>query len=776
MSSFGIGEALPRQEDQRFLTGRGRYVGDLSLPGMGHAVIVRSPHAHARIRSIDVTAAGAAPGVLGVFTAEDLGDELGTTAPTFKRKRPDGTPMFWRPHGGLAREAVRYVGDPLAFVVAETVALAKDAAELVAVEYEPLAAVTGTLAALQPGSPPVWPECPDNVSHIHELGDRAATEAAFAAARHVVRRRYTITRVQSQYMEPRAAIGAYDPLDGRYTLYCDVQTPHRTRDILAREVLRVPDNKVRVVAFDVGGAFGGKGPQAAEHRLILWASQRLGRPVKWQGERSETLLSDEHGRDNVHEAELALDADGRFLGLRSHWIANVGAYINNDRNFQASFQNTPGMVGIYDFPAAHVLITCVMSNTGALAPYRGAGRPEATYVIERLIDDAARELGFDRVALRRRNAIPPQAMPCKTPLGFVYDCGEFVHCMDAALELSGWKDFEARRKSAAARGKLRGIGLSNPIERAAAPGLEYAEIRFDIRGQATVLMGTKNQGQGHETTFKQVVGSQLGLTPGEINYIDGDTDRVAFGIGTFGSRSGATGGSALLVAATKMVERGKRIAAHLLEAAERDVDFRAGRFVIAGTDRAVGWKEVAAAAFTPGKLPPSLEPGLFESGVFSHEDNTFPYGAHVCEVEIDPDTGRVEIVRYVVADDVGMVINPLIVKGQIHGGIVQGAGQALMEQVVYDEESGQLLTASFMDYAMPRADDFCEFEIKSHVVPTPRNPLGVKGAGEAGAVGALPALFNAMIDALAPLGVHSLDMPATSDRVWRAIRRAGGAT
>ncbi len=772
IGSSGIGSSLPRQEDDRFLRGRGRYIADVNLPNQAFGVFIRSPHANATIRSIDTAAARAAAGVLGVFTVDDLGDELGTTSVTFKRKRPDGSPMFWRAHAGLARGAVRHVGDPVALVVAESIALAKDAADLVAIDYESLPAVTDTALALAPDAPRVWAECPDNVSHVYEIGDRSATDAAFAAARHIVRRRYTITRVQSQYMEPRAAIGAFDPLEEKFTLHCDAQTLYRVRELLAKDVFRVPENAIRVVAYDVGGAFGGKGPQAVEHRVLLWAARRLGRPVKWQGERSETLLSDEHARDNVHEAELALDANYRFLGLRSHWIANVGAYVNSDRNFQASFQNTPGMVGVYDFPAANVRFTCVMSNTMSLAPYRGAGRPEATYVIERLIDDAARELRVDPVDLRRKNLIAPNAMPRKTPLGFFYDVGEFETCMDMALAMADWKGLAARREASRAKGLLRGFALTNPIERAAAPGFEYAEIRFDVRGKATVLMGSKNQGQGHETTFKQILSTHLGLAPGDIHYVDGDTDRVAFGVGTFGSRSAATGGTALVIAATKVIDKGKRIAAHLLESAEQDVVFGAGKFTVAGTDRSVSLADVAAAALTVGKLPAGIEPGLFESGVFAPEDNTYPYGTHVCEVEVDPETGVVRLARYAVADDVGTVINPIIVKGQIHGGIGQGAGQALFERVVYDDDSGQLLTASFMDYAMPRADDFCEIEVKSHSVPTPRNPLGVKGAGEAGAVGALPAVINAVIDALAPLGVTQIEMPVTPNRVWGAIQAA----
>ncbi|MBI2961052.1 MAG: xanthine dehydrogenase family protein [Betaproteobacteria bacterium] len=771
MNNFGIGQSVPRVEDSRFITGCGRYIGDVNLPGQAHAVVLRSPHASAAIRRIDTGPARAAPGVLGAFSARDLGGELGTTSITIERRRPDGSPMFWRAHQGLAADRVRYVGEPVALVVAETLAQARDAAELIEVDYDAGSAVADILSALEPGAAAVWDECPDNISNIHEMGDRPATEAAFARARHVVRRRYVVSRVHSQYMEPRGALALHDPREDRYTLYCDVQAPHAVRDLLALEVLRIPKERIRVVAFDIGGAFGGKGP-ALEHRLILWAAKRIKRPVKWQADRSETLLADEHGRDNAHEAELALDADGKFLALRSHWIANVGAYINGDRNFQCSFTNTPGMVGVYAFPTAYVRSTCVMTHTGPLAPYRGAGRPEASFVIERLIDDAAAELGMDRIALRRKNAIAPEALPQKTALGFVYDCGEFGNCMDRALEMADWADFGARREASRAEGLLRGIGVANPIERAGPVAMEYAEIRLDGAGEATVLMGTKNQGQGHETTFRQVLYANLGIAPEDVTYIDGDTDRVAQGTGTFGSRSASIGGSALVVASNKVIEKGRKIAAHLMEAAPADIVFKAGVFSIAGTDRRLSLDEIAQAACQRGKIPPGMEPGLAASGTWAPPDFTFPYGTHVCEVEIDPESGAVRVVRYFVVEDVGTMINPAVLKGQIHGGIAQGAGQVLMERIAYDRDSGQLLSGSFVDYAMPRADDFCDIKIGSLSVPTDRNLLGVKGAGEAGAVGALPAVMNAIMDALAPLGVKELEMPATPDRVWRAIREA----
>lgn len=775
MTKFGIGQPVTRFEDPRLLRGQGRYVNDVDIPGQAHAVILRSPHAHARIVAVDAGAARALPGVLAVLTEAELAeDALGTMTVNIPRKRPDGSPMFYSPHPGLARGHVHYVGDPVAMVVAETQAVARDAAELVHVEYETLASVTETASVLAPGAPAVWEQCPDNLSHVFELGDAIATEAAVGRAAHVVRRRLVITRVYAQFMEPRGAIGVYDPGEERYTLHADVQYPHRVRDALARNIFKVPESKIRVIAGDVGGGFGTKGWQYAEHRLVLWAARRLRRPVKWSCTRSEAIQADEHTRDNIVDAELALDADGRFLALRARTVVNVGAYISADRNLLSTFGNVGTLTGVYDIPAAYAHVSVVFSNSNPTAPYRGAGRPESIYVIERLIDDAARELGLDRVDLRRRNLIPDSGMPYRNAFGLNYDCGAFERGMEAALTLADYRGFPARRERSASRGRLRGIGIANAIERAASPGLEFAEIRFNPGGSAMVLMGSKNQGQGHETIFKQIAYEKLGLDPHEVHYIDGDTDRVAFGIGTMGSRSTVIGGTALTVAADKVIAKGTKIAAHLLEAAEADIDFAEGRFTVAGTDRAVTIKQVAVAAFQPGRLPPGLEPGLYETGTFTPKQDTFPNGCHLCEVEVDPETGTVDIVSYAVSDDVGTVINPLGLKGQIQGGVAQGLGQALMEQVVYDPASGQLLSGSFMDYAMPRADTTCNVAVVSNGVPTALNPLGAKGAGEAGTVGALPVVINAVLDALAPLGVRALDMPATSARVWDAIERAKG--
>jgi aerobic carbon-monoxide dehydrogenase large subunit len=772
MGEFGIGQPVKRFEDRRLLSGQGRFQNDANLLGQAHAYVLRSPHAHARIRALDLTAAKTTSGVQLIMTVDDLVEaQLGVMGVPFQRKRPDGSPMFARAHLGLAQGAVRYVGEPVAFVVADTLAQAKDAAELIDIDYEMLPSVTDTAQAAE-GKVVVWPECPDNISNLFEAGNKAAADAALAGAAHVVKRRYVISRVYAHFMEPRGAIGTWDPGEERFTLYADVQYPHRVRQALATRIFKIPESHIRVIAGDVGGGFGTKGWQYPEHRLVLLAAKKLRRPVKWTCERSECIQADEHARDNVTDAELALDKDGKFLGLRVKTLANVGAYISSERNLLATFGNVGTLVGTYDIPAAYVGVYAVMANTNGTAPYRGAGRPEATYVIERLIDDAARELGFDRAELRARNLIPPEKLPIKTSLGLNYDCGDFPANQKRALGEADWAGFPGRLADAKTRGRLRGIGIANPIEKAAGPGQEFAEIRFHPSGNATLLMGSKNQGQGHETTFKQVLNEKLGLDPSVVQYIDGDTDRVAFGIGTNGSRSTVIGGSALWMAADKVIAKGKKIAAHLLEAAEADIEFAEGNFAVAGTDRRITITDVAKASFQAARLPRELEGGLYETGTFAPQDNTYPNGCHICEVEIDPETGALDIVRYVVIDDVGTVVNPIGLKGQIHGGVAQGLGQALMEQVVYDPASGQNLTGSFMDYAMPRADVMPYMEIHSNPVPTKRNPLGAKGAGEAGTVGALPAIVNAVIDALSPLGVKSLEMPATPARIWQAIRDA----
>jgi aerobic carbon-monoxide dehydrogenase large subunit len=774
MIKFGVGQPVRRFEDTRLLTGKGRYQDDTNLPGQLHAVFVRSPHANARIRSVETAAARAAPGVKAVYTGADYAaDGLAMPKAAMPRKKADGSPMFAPQRPALVVDRARYVGDPVAMVIADTLAQAKDAAELVEVDYNPLASVTSTADAALADAPRVWDENPDNISHTYERGDKAKTEAAFARAWHVVRRRYVISRVHAQYMEPRGAVGTYDAGEDRYTLYADVNYPHRVRNMLASMVFKVPESKVRVVCHDVGGGFGAKGWQYVEHRLTLWAARKLGRPVKWSCERSEVILADEHGRDNIGEIELAFDDHAKILGLRLHMIANIGAYIASDRQLLTPFGMIGTVVGVYDIPAAYVAIDAVLSNTSPTAPYRGAGRPEAIYLIERAIEDAAGELNIDPIELRRRNIISRDAMPYQTALGPNYDCGEFAANMETALAAADYAGFAARREETRRQGMLRGIGLANAIEAAAGPVPEYAEVRFNPGGSAMLLMGTKAHGQGHETAFKQILCERLGLDPNDVQYIDGDTDRVAFGMGSNGSRSMAVGGSAVTLAAGKVIDKGKRLAAHLLEAAEADIEFADGKFTVVGTDRDISLIQVARASFQPARLPRGMEPGLYEHATFAPERPTFPNGCHICEVEVDPETGTVRLVNYVVVDDVGTVINPLTLKGQVHGGLAQGIGQVLMEQVAYDRESGQLLSASFMDYAMPRADVMCHIDLHENPVPTRTNPMGAKGAGEAGCVGSLPAVMLAIMNALEPLGVHELDMPATSERVWQAIRGAG---
>ena len=774
MGKFGIGQGVRREEDPRLLTGRGYYVNDVNLPKQAYTHILRSPHAHADIRSIDTTAAKAAPGVLAVFIGADVvADGLGFPGMPAKWKRPDGQPMKYRPQPPLATDRVRYVGDPVAMVIAETINQARDAAELIDIDFNMLPSITDTAQTVEADAPLVWDDYPDNISGMFQSGDADAADAALSGAAHVIKRRFVISRVFANYMEPRGAIGDYDPREDRYTLYADVQYPHRVRQVLAEKIFRIPEQNIRVVSRDVGGGFGTKGWQYAEHRLTLWAAKKIGRPVKWSAERSEAIQGDEHGRDNVTEAELAFDDNGKILGLRVRTIANIGAYLSAIRNLLSVFSNVGTLIGVYDIPAAHVAVRTVHSNSNPTAPYRGAGRPEATYVIERMLDEAARELGYDPAELRVKNMIASDAMPVKTALGLTYDCGAFTENQAEALKMADYEGFPSRKAASQAAGKLRGIGMANPIERAASPSPDFAEVRFSTDGTTTVLMGTKSQGQGHETVYKQIVGDRLGLDPADIRVIDGDTDRVAFGIGTMGSRSTVIGGSALHNASIKIEEKARKIAAHQLEASEADIEFEDGIFRVSGTDREISLKDVAKASFLPAKLPPGTEPGLFETATFAPKQDTYPNGSHVCEVEIDPDTGTVEILGYKVVDDVGIMINPTIVKGQIHGGIAQGVGQILMEQVAYDPQSGQLLSGSFMDYAMPRADNFSDMEIASNEVPTQRNPLGVKGAGEAGTVGAMPALMNAIMNALSDVGVTELEMPATPDRVWRAIRDAG---
>ena len=739
-------------------------------------MIVRSPHAHARIRGIDSAAAKSAPGVLAVLTGEDLAaDGLGNLPSDGNRKRADGSPAPRTPRPALARGRARHVGDPVAMVVAATAAQAADAAELVAVDYDPLPAVASTADARRPGAPAVWDEVPDNVAFVWEAGKRDEAAQAIARAAHVVKLDFVVNRVAAAPLEPRASVGSYDRRTSRYELHTGIQGPYGLRQILADQVFKVPQSHMHVVTGEVGGSFGMRSGIYPEMVLVLWAARRLGRPVKWTSGRSEGFVTDEHGRDNTSTAELALDGDGKFLALRVAIGLNIGAYLT-PRSAGPGTNNVGGLAGMYTTPAIHVQTTGVFSNTTPTGPYRGAGRPEATYAIERVIDLAAAELKIDPIELRRRNLIAPNAMPFKTGLLFTYDCGDFARGMDMALTMADRAGFEARRREARQRGKLRGLGMANAIEVAGGPytsvNPDTAEIRVNPDGSVSVFAGTTSMGQGNETAFTQIVSEGLGVSADRIHVFWGDTDLLDTGRGNGGSGALTVGGSAVLRATEKAVERGRRIAAQMLEAAPADVVLRDGKFSVTGTDKGVTFAQVARTAYQPRALPAGMEPGFSETAAFTPPAVTFPNGCQVCEVEIDTETGAVSIVRHSVVDDVGKMVNPLLVKGQIHGGVVQGLGQGLFEDLTYDRETGQLLAGSFMDYAMPRADDLPFFDVDSHEVPTAVNPLGAKGVGEAGTVGALPAFMNAVNDALAPLGVRHLDMPVTPERVWRAIREA----
>lgn len=775
MREYGIGQSLPRSEDIRLVQGRGSYTDDFGFLNQAYLYVVRSPHAAARILSIDTTAARELPGVLAVLTGEDvIADNLGTFPCRVKRQTRDGKPNFVPPHRALAVGRVRYVGDAVVAVIAESLAIAKDAGELVAIDYESLPSVTATSEAGASGAAVVWDEAPDNVCFFFELGNRQKVESTFASAAHVAKIDFVITRVSANPMEPRNAIGLFDAGTQRYTLYTGTQAPHAMRAELAELVLKIPENRLRIVAPDCGGAFGMKDGIFPEQVLVLWASKRIGRPVRWQCERGEAFLADHHARDNISTAELALDKDGKFLALRVTTTANLGAYLNV-HGPHSSTNNLGGLAGTYTTPHIYTAVTGVFSNTSPSAPYRGAGRPEASYAIESVIDIAARQMGIDRAELRRRNMIPPQAMPYNTGFVFTYDSGEFEKNMDGVLALAGWKDFEQRRAAAQRGGKLRGIGIASVIEIAAGPVAkpmeEFVEIRFDASGDVTLLAGTHSQGQGHETTFTQILVELLGVDPSRVRVAFGDTDAVFHGKGTFGSRSASVVASASRQVADKLIEKGKTIAAHLLEAAAGDIEFADGNFKIAGTDRNVSITEVAKASYRSMTLPASIEPGFGASIVHQPTGPTFPNGCHVCEVEIDPDTGAVAVIGYWVVDDIGRVVNPLLAKGQVHGGVAQGLGQILFENIQYENDSGQLLTGSFSDYAMPRAEDLPFMVIETNEVLAKTNPFGIKGAGEAGCVGAMPAIMNAINDALGAVGARC-DMPASPERVWRAIHNA----
>jgi carbon-monoxide dehydrogenase large subunit len=682
--------------------------------------------------------------------------------------------MYVPPRPSLALHRAMLVGDPVAFIVAESVDLAKDAAERIEVEYRQLPSLTATDPAARRSGPTLWEQCPDNECFFFSLGDKRAVDAAFARAHHVSRLRLVFNRITAATMEPRGCVADYDERFSRYTLHLGTQRPHGVRGDIARRIFNIPETQLRVVAQDVGGSFGMKGSHFPEYPLALWASKMLGRPVKWISERSEGMLTDDHDRDHISHGELALDKDGTFLGLRVRNVSNIGAYLAPGGIISPTM-HLGGLAGTYTTPAIYVEVSAVFSNTTSIGPYRGSGRPEASYVVERLIDNAAREMNIDRAEIRRRNTVPPSAMPFKTGLTYTLDCGEFEKNLDMSLKLADYAGFEKRRVEARGRGKLRGIGIANIIEQTSQAMGETVMVKFDPGGTVTVIPGSSSHGQGHDTMYKIIISHKLGLDEADIRVATVDTDLAPDGGGTFASRTAVLGGSAAAISADKIIAKARKIAANALEVNEGDVEFADGTFTVIGTDRAISMKEVAQASYVPSRLPKGLETGLCETTSFSPEVPNFPNGCHICEVEIDPETGASQVIRYSVVDDVGTVINQLTLEGQIHGGVVQGVGQAFTEHLVYDARSGQLVTGSFMDYGMPRADDMGEFALDENPVPTKTNPLGVKGAGEAGNVGALAAIMNAVVDALSPLGITHIDMPATPEKVWRAIRDARGA-
>lgn len=781
-----IGQPLKRKEDHRFLTGRGKYTDDIVRPNMLYAHFVRSPYAHAKINGIDTSEAAQADGVVAIYTGKDL-EGIGGVPCGWQIHNKDGTPMAEPPHPALCTDKALFVGDEVAIVIAETKAQAKAAASLVAVDYEALPAVSNIKAAIAEGAPLVHDAAPGNRCFDWHLGEKDPVDAAFAKADHVVEMDVINNRLIPNAMEPRSAIAEYDPSMDMTTLWTTSQNPHLIRLLLGAFVLSIPEHKLRVIAPDVGGGFGSKIYLYAEETVVTWAARKLGRAIKWTAERTESFLADAHGRDQVAHARLALDKDGKFLGLHVKNKANMGAYLSTFAPAVPTYLHGTLFAGVYTTPAIYVEVEAVFTNTAPVDAYRGAGRPEATYQLERLVDKAADQLGMDRIEIRRKNMIKKDQFPYQTPVALQYDTGDFEACLDMALEKADWANFESRRAEAKSRGKLRGIGVSTYLEACgiapsalvgqlgARAGLyESATIRVHPTGSVTVFTGTHSHGQGHETAFAQLVADHFGVPFEAVEIAHGDTAQSAFGMGTYGSRSLAVGGSAIVKAADKVVAKGKKIAAHLLEASEGDIEFEDGKFTVKGTDRSKTFGEVALTAYVPHNYPiEEVEPGLEETAFYDPKNFTYPGGCHICELEIDPDTGTIEVCAIVVADDVGRVINPMIVEGQIHGGVAQGVGQALLEGCVYDDD-GQLLTGSYMNYTMPRAADLPMMTVGNHVTPCTHNPVGAKGVGEVGSIGVTPAVINAVVDALKPLGVKDIQMPATPQRVWKAIQAAQG--
>jgi carbon-monoxide dehydrogenase large subunit len=772
-----IGQSIRRREDQRFLTGAGQYTDDVVMHGQTYAAFVRSPYAHARVKSIDLEAAKQSPGVIRIFTGTDLADaKVGGLPCGWLIHSKDGSPMKEPPHPVLAQGKVRHVGDQVAMVVAETQWQAKDAAELVHVDYEELPAVID-LAKAEGHAGSVHDDVPDNVCYDWGHGSKDAVDAAFKIAAHVSTLEYVNNRLIPNAMEPRAANASYTRHDESYTLYVANQNPHVERLLMCAFVLGLPESKVRVIAPDVGGGFGSKIFLYPEETALVWASKHVGRPIKWTADRSESFLTDAHGRDHVTKVELAMDAKGMFLALRVKTIANMGAYLSTFASSVPTILYATLLAGQYKTPAIYCEVKAVFTNTAPVDAYRGAGRPEATYVVERIVEQAARDLKMDPAAIRRQNFVTE--FPYATPVGLTYDTGNYAAHLDKAIAMADVAGYPARKAASAAKGKKRGLGYSCYIEACglapsniagalgARAGLfEAGEVRVHPTGTVTVFTGSHSHGQGHETTFAQVVAAKLGIPVNNVEIVHGDTGRVPFGMGTYGSRSLSVGGTAIVKAVDKIIAKGKKIAAHLLEAADTDIEFENGVFKVAGTDKSVPFGTVSLTAYVPHNYPlDKLEPGLNENAFYDPTNFTYPAGSYICELEVDPETGKVKIEQFVAVDDFGNIINPMIVEGQVQGGIAQGLGQAMMEGAAYDNQSGQLLTGSYMDYAMPRASDLPNFNISNVVTPCTHNPLGVKGCGEAGAIGSPPAFINALTDAL---GVKDIAMPATVERVWRA--------
>ncbi|MCW3473772.1 xanthine dehydrogenase family protein molybdopterin-binding subunit [Limobrevibacterium gyesilva] len=777
----GIGASVRRKEDLRFISGRGHYTDDINRPGQLHAYIRRSDRPHAKIVSIDTTAAAAAPGVAAVFTGADLAG-IGGLPCGWQIHNKDGSPMAEPKHPVLAEGKVRHVGDPIAVVIAETKQQAKDAAELLDIVLEDLPSIASVTAAAAPGAPRVHDDVAGNVCYDWHIGDKAAVDAAFARAAKVVSLDLTNNRLIPNAMEPRAAVGDFDPTTDDYTLYTTSQNPHVIRLLMGAFVLGLPEHKLRVVAPDVGGGFGSKIYHYAEEAIVTWAAGRLKRPVKWTAERTESFMSDAHGRDHVSTAEMALDAEGHFLALRVKTLCNMGGYLSTFAPAVPTYLYATLLAGVYKTPAIYAEVKAMFTNTVPVDAYRGAGRPEAAFLIERLVDTICHDTGHDRVDIRRKNFIPVDAFPYQTPVALQYDSGDYFTTLDAALKAADWAGFPARRAAAKANGKLRGIGISTYLEACgiapskvvgslgARAGLyEVANVRVHPTGSVSVFTGTHSHGQGHETTFAQLVSDQLGVPLSQVDVVHGDTAKIPFGMGTYGSRSLAVGGSAMVKAMDKIIAKGKKIAAHLMEASADDIEFKDGKFSVAGTDKVKTLGEIALTAYVPHNYPiETLEPGLDETAFYDPMNFTFPGGCHVCEVEIDQDTGVTSVVNFVAVDDVGRVINPMIVEGQVQGGVAQGIGQALLESAVYDE-AGQLLSGSFMDYTMPRADDLPNITVGTESTLCTHNPLGAKGCGEVGAIGSPPAVMNAVVDALKDLGVRHVDMPASPQKIWAII-------